>query len=137
MAARVQLHGCYMHYKLDGVDSDYSGKQRLLHKTCGDDTGGFVNGGSGGGFEEMRKAAFGALESGVVSGDGFCKTRYELMEVMAQCEGGLGGCECGECVSSAVEIAEGECGGSVSGEIYLAECFLSFAYHPEESHPGN
>lgn len=126
-----------MHYKLDGVDSDYSGKQRLLHKTCGDDVGGFISGGSGGGFEEMRKAAFGVLESGVVSGDGFCKTNYELMEVMAQCEGGLGGCECGECVSSAVEIAEGECSGSVSGEIYLAECFLSFAYHPEELHPGN
>ncbi|KAK9919421.1 hypothetical protein M0R45_028013 [Rubus argutus] len=44
VAARVQLHGCYLHYKLDGVDSDYSGKQRPLHKTCGDDVGGFIRG---------------------------------------------------------------------------------------------
>ncbi|XP_050383184.1 plasmodesmata-located protein 2-like [Argentina anserina] len=133
VAARVQLHGCYMRYKLEGVDSDYSGKKRLLHKSCGEG-GGSINGGVGG-FEEMRSAAFGVLESGVVSGEGFCKTRYELIDVMAQCEGGLGGCECGECVSSAVQVAEEECGGSLSGEIYLAECFLSFAYHPDdESH---
>ncbi|XP_004304781.1 PREDICTED: cysteine-rich repeat secretory protein 3 [Fragaria vesca subsp. vesca] len=135
VAARVQLRGCYMHYKLEGIDHlDYSSKERLLHKSCGQG-GGSINGGLGG-FEEMRRAAFGVLESGVVSGEGFCKTRYELVDVMAQCEGGLGGCECGECVSGAVQIAEEECGGSVSGEIYLAECFLSFAYHPDdESHP--
>ncbi|XP_062005404.1 plasmodesmata-located protein 2-like [Rosa rugosa] len=135
VAARVQLHGCYMHYKLEGTDTDDSSKESLLHKSCGEG-GGSINGGSGG-FEEMMRAAFGVLENGVVSGEGFFKTRYELVDVMAQCEGGLGGCECGECVSSGVQIAEEECGGSVSGEIYLAECFLSFAYHPDdESHPG-
>ncbi|PQQ18968.1 protein CHROMATIN REMODELING 20 [Prunus yedoensis var. nudiflora] len=132
VSARVQLHGCYMHYMLDGFDSE-SSNHKLMHKTCGE-----LSNGLAGGFEEMRDAAFAALESGIVmNGDGFYKTSYEAVQVMAQCVGGLGGCECGECVSSAVQIAEAECGAALSGQIYLEECFLSYTYHPDEipDHP--
>ncbi|XP_009333590.2 plasmodesmata-located protein 3-like [Pyrus x bretschneideri] len=127
VSARVQLHGCYVHYELDGIDSEPS-NDRLMHKTCGED---FANGVAAV-FEEMRDAAFAALESGVADGGGFCKTGYEAVQVMAQCSGGLGGCECGECVGRAVQIAEEECGGAVSGQIYLEECLLSYSYHPDE-----
>ncbi|KAI5326722.1 hypothetical protein L3X38_035796 [Prunus dulcis] len=132
VSARVQLHGCYMHYELDGYDSE-SSNHKLMHQTCGE-----LSNGLAGGFEEMRDTAFAALESGIVmNGDGFYKTSYEAVQVMAQCVGGLGTCECGLCVSSAVQIAEAECGAALSGQIYLEECFLSYTYHPDEipDHP--
>ncbi|KAM1095852.1 hypothetical protein ACFXTH_010608 [Malus domestica] len=116
-SARVQLHGCYVHYELDGVDSEPF-NDRLMHKTYGED----LANGVAAVFEEMRDAAFAALESEVAGGGGFCKTGYEAVQVMAQCSGGLGGCECGKCVGRAVQIAEEECGGAVSGQIYLEEC---------------
>lgn len=136
VSARVQLRGCYLHYELDGFDSE-SSNHKLMHKTCGE-----LSNGLAGGFEEMRDAAFAALESGIVmNGDGFYKTTYEAIQVMAQCVGGLGACECGGCVSSAVQIAEAECGAALSGQIYLEECFLSYTNHPDEipdhPHPGN
>ncbi|PQQ18965.1 cysteine-rich repeat secretory protein 11 [Prunus yedoensis var. nudiflora] len=85
VSARVQLHGCYMHYKLDGFDSE-SSNHKLMHKTCGE-----LSNGLAGGFEEMRDAAFAALESGIVmNGDGFYKTSYEAVQVMAQCVGAWG-----------------------------------------------
>ncbi|CAN6714726.1 unnamed protein product [Malus baccata var. baccata] len=85
------LHGCYVHYELDGVDSEPF-NDRLMHKTCGEDL------------------ANGVAAVEVADGGGFCKTGYEAVQVMAQCSGGLGGCECGEC------------------------CLLSYSYHPDE-HP--
>ncbi|KAK3012012.1 hypothetical protein RJ639_011143 [Escallonia herrerae] len=54
--------------------------------------------------------------------------KYEDMHVMAECEGTLGACECGECVSNAVEVAQDECTDSVSGQIYVDHCFLSYSY---------
>ncbi|KAM1994878.1 hypothetical protein ACFX16_011021 [Malus domestica] len=107
----------YVHYELDGVDSEPF-NDRLMHKTCGED----LANGVAAVFEEMRDAAFAALESEVADGGGFCKTGYEAVQVTAQCSGGLGGCECGKCVGRAVQIAEEECGGAVSGQIYLEEC---------------
>jgi hypothetical protein len=60
--------------------------------------------------------------------------------MMAQCEGDLGGCECGECVNNAEQIAQEECGESVSGEIYLDKCFISYTFYPDgkpiNPHPG-
>ncbi|CAN6575383.1 unnamed protein product [Malus baccata var. baccata] len=116
VSARVQLHGCY---ELDGVDSEPF-NDRLMHKTCGEDL------------------ANGVAASEVADCGGFCKTGYEAVQLMAQCSGGLGGCECGECVGRAVQIAEEECGGAVSGQIYLEDCLLSYSYHPDkipDEHP--
>lgn len=137
MKARIQLLGCYTHYEADNFDEPESTSTiNLLHKTCGQsqamDLGGFV---------EMRDAAFAAMESGVVSGNGFYKSSYDSVQVMAQCEGDLGACDCGECVGKAVQIGQEECGNSVSGEIYLDKCFISYTYYPGgipgHSKPGN
>ncbi|XP_059669069.1 plasmodesmata-located protein 2-like [Cornus florida] len=130
--ARVQLSGCYVHYEVDGSES--SGLE-LLHKTCSESKA------VSSGFEELREGAFAALESGVMSGHGFCDMSYESMRVMAQCGGSLGDCECGECVSYAARIALDECGYSLSGQVYLGNCFISYSYYrngmPSDSYKEN
>lgn len=128
MAARIHLYGCYMRYEPEGV-LEVSSKHELVYKSCVEPKQVVVVGT----FKEMRGRAFAALESGIANGgrDGFYETRYISMEVMGQCEGDLEGCECEECVNNAVQIAEEECGGAVSGQIYLDKCFISFSYHPK------
>ncbi|KAJ0702884.1 putative Gnk2-like domain-containing protein [Helianthus annuus] len=126
VAARLQLLGCYMLYEVAGF-AQISGME-LLYKTCGSSNG-------GGGFEERRDSAFSALESGIGNGNGngnggFYTTSYESLYVLGQCQGDLGGEDCGECVKSAVQRAEVECGGSTSGQIYLHRCFVSYSYYP-------
>ena len=137
MAARIQLFGCYTHYEADGFHEPdaTNSKTNLLYKICGESEA------VDGGFVELRDSAFAALESGVVSGNGFFSSSYDSVQVTAQCEGDLGGCDCGECVNNAVQVAQEECGNSVSGEIYLDKCFISYSYYPDgtrgNSKPGN
>ncbi|KAJ6434188.1 hypothetical protein OIU84_017823 [Salix udensis] len=50
---------------------------------------------------------------------------------MAQCQGDLRGCDCGECVSAAIQVAEEKCRRSVSGQVYLDECFMSYTFYPD------
>ncbi|XP_027183749.1 cysteine-rich repeat secretory protein 3-like [Coffea eugenioides] len=122
LPARVQLSGCSIHYRADGVQT--SGLQ-LLHKSCSGQTGSI-------GFPERRDAAFAAVQECIMSGQGFCEETCESIHVMAQCDGNLGACDCGECVNTAVEIAQETCGYSVSGEIYLDGCFVSYKYQGNE-----
>ncbi|KAF2287580.1 hypothetical protein GH714_001381 [Hevea brasiliensis] len=130
-AARVQLNGCYFHYETDGFDDDDSTpKHELLHETCSEKKAG------DGGFIAVRDAAFIAMESEGVNDKGFYEADYEHVHVMAQCEGDLWGCDCSECVGIAVEIAQKDCGSSVSGQVYLDKCFLSYAYN-SKGKPGN
>ena len=121
VSARIQLHGCYVHYEADEF-IEQSSKYELLHKTCDEKKAVAM------GFEEVRDAAFVAVESGVIDGDGYCKENYELMQVIAQCEGDLGPCDCGKCVSIAVQITQEEGRSSLSGQIYLDNCFISYGY---------
>lgn len=123
--ARIQLSGCYAHYQEeeDGAETN-SRPDQLLHMACSKHKI------KRSGFEEMKYAAFAALESGVISGNGFCEMTYESIHVVAQCADSLGKCDCGECVNNAVQIAgEDECRYSVSGEIYLDSCFISYDYY--------
>lgn len=122
VAARIQLQGCYLLYEVAGF-AQISGLE-LLYKTCG----GTNSGGSG--FEERRDTAFSTLESGVTSGNGFYTTSYESMVVLGQCQGDLGTSDCGSCVKTAVQRAQVECGSSISGQIYLHKCFISYSYYP-------
>ncbi|XP_059436071.1 plasmodesmata-located protein 3-like [Corylus avellana] len=135
MAARVQLFGCYTHYEAGGFHETSTSKTNLRHNTCGESKV------AANGFVELWDAAFAALIDGIVHGNGFYTTNYESVQVMAQCEGDLGGCECGECVSNAEQIAHEECGESVSGEIYLDKCFISYTFNPDgipaNPHPEN
>lgn len=122
MAARVQLYGCYLLYEISGF-TQISGME-LLYKTCG------TTNVAGTGFEERRDTAFSVMENGVVSGHGFYATNYQSMYVLAQCEGDLGDSDCSECVKTAVQRSEVECGSSISGQIYLHKCFISYSYYP-------
>ncbi|KAI4318164.1 hypothetical protein L6164_025967 [Bauhinia variegata] len=122
IAARVQLLGCYMLYEVSGF-AQISGMQ-LLFKTCG------ATNVAGTGFEERRDTAFSALENGVVSGHGFYTTSYQSVYVLGQCEGDIGDSDCGECVKNAVQRAQVECGRSISAQIFLHKCFVSFSYFP-------
>ncbi|KAF9670163.1 hypothetical protein SADUNF_Sadunf13G0040000 [Salix dunnii] len=124
LAARVHLDGCYLKYETDGPVEEPS-THELLHKTCSERMV------EGDGFEEAKHAAFAAMESGVVSEGGFYETNYENLHAMAQCQGDLRGCDCGECVSAAIQVAEEKCGHSVSSQVYLDECFMSYTYYPD------
>ncbi|KAK9072423.1 hypothetical protein SSX86_008857 [Deinandra increscens subsp. villosa] len=130
VAARIQLLGCYMLYEVSGF-AQISGME-MLYKTCGKANAG------GSGFQERRDAAFSSLESVVGSGNGgFYTTSYESVYVLGQCQGDLGASDCGNCVKSAVQRAQVECGSSVSGQIYLHRCFISYNYHPNGTPRSN
>ncbi|KAL0283997.1 UNVERIFIED_CONTAM: Plasmodesmata-located protein 4 [Sesamum angustifolium] len=123
LPARIQLSGCYVHYQEeDGAEAD-PGTDRVLHQACSKHRV------KKNGYEEMKYAALAALDSCVVSGNGFCETTYEAIHVVGQCAGSLRACDCGACVDSAARIAEDECRYSVSGEIYLDGCFVSYEYN--------
>lgn len=122
IAARIQLSGCYMLYEVAGF-ADVSGME-MLYKVCG------RNNIAGSGFEEKRDTALNMLESGVVSGHGFYAANYQALYVLGQCEGDVGDSDCGECVNIAAQRAQSECGSSVSGQVYLHKCFISYSYYP-------
>lgn len=121
-AARIQLQGCYMLYEVAGFPQ-VSGME-MLYKTCSGKNIG------GAGFEEKRDTALNSLENGIGSGNGFYTTSYQSVYVLGQCEGDLSTSDCGQCAQTAVQRAQVECGSSVSGQIYLDKCFVSYSYYP-------
>ncbi|XP_047317743.1 plasmodesmata-located protein 2-like isoform X2 [Impatiens glandulifera] len=122
VAARIQLLGCYMMYEVSGFPQ-ISGME-LLFKSC--------NGKNreGSGFEERRDTALSSLMNGIGSGNGFYTTSYQSVYVLGQCEGDVGNGDCVECVKSAVQKAQVECGSSISGQVYLHKCFISYSFYP-------
>ncbi|CAN4120646.1 unnamed protein product [Withania somnifera] len=122
VAARIQLLGCYMLYEVTGFPQ-ISGME-MLYKTCSGKNA------PGSGFEERRDTAFSSLENGISASNGFYTANYESVYVLGQCEGDVGSADCGECVKIAVQKAQVECGSSVSGQVFLHKCFVSFNYYP-------
>ncbi|KAK6138764.1 hypothetical protein DH2020_027492 [Rehmannia glutinosa] len=122
IAARIQLFGCYMLYEVSGF-VQISGME-MLYKSCSGKNVG------GAGFEERRDTALTSLENGMSSGNGFYTTSYEAVYVLGQCEGDVGASDCVECVKSAVQRAQVECGSSIGGQIYLHKCFIGYSYYP-------
>ncbi|XP_030477597.1 plasmodesmata-located protein 1 isoform X1 [Syzygium oleosum] len=120
-AARVQLKGCYLKYRISGFqeapDTD------VVYKVCGSE--------KDGGFGAKREAAFGMVASGVVDGGGFYAGSYGNVYVLGQCEGDavIGG-DCEGCVKDALERLEAECGEAISGQVYMNKCYVSFSYYP-------
>lgn len=143
--ARVQLHGCYIQYQTDqklpetttSLIVESKSRNLLLHKECGEPVvASYAK------FKElMMEEAFVTLESGILNSNGYYATNYKSVKVMAQCGGDSDTCECSECVSDAVLVAREECGSSISAQIYLDKCFMSYTYLPESdgnnSVPGN
>ena len=111
-----------MRYEIAGF-KQVSGTE-LLYKVCGSIKA------SGSGFEERRDTAFGMMEKGVEGEDEFYTGTYESVYVLGQCEGDVGGSDCGDCVSTAVQSVKTDCGDSISGQIYLHKCYISYSYYP-------
>lgn len=123
VAARVQLHGCYLRYEISGFKQ--VSDTELLYKTCGSIRA------EGTGFEQRRDTAFDMVEDGVKSGSSLFYTgTYQSVYVLGQCDGDLDPNNCGDCVKNAVQKATSECGDSISGQIYLQKCYLSYSYYP-------
>ncbi|XP_057480837.1 plasmodesmata-located protein 2-like isoform X2 [Actinidia eriantha] len=122
IAARIQLTGCYMRYEVAGF-KQVSGTE-LLYKVCGSTRA------SGAGFGDRLRMALGEIVKGIEGSNGFYTGTYESVFVLGQCEGDLGSGDCVDCAKSAVDRAQSECGDSISGQIYLQKCYVSYAYYP-------
>lgn len=144
-AARVQLEGCYAQYETEGSDQSGSNNVvddqdlQVLHVVCGEAREKDHIDGDDNYYAMELEGAFGALESGIQNSvnNGFYSGRYESVEMMAQCEGDVERCECSECVSDAVQVAQRQCLASLSAQIYLQKCFITYTYHPQHSFSGN
>lgn len=121
VAARIQLNGCYLRYEIAGF-KQISGTD-FIYRVCGSSQA------SGADFEEKRDSAFDMVEKGVVGG--FYTGSYESIYVLGQCEGDLSGGDCGDCVKIALERVKAECGNSLSGQVYLHKCYISYNYYTQ------
>ncbi|CAN8247866.1 unnamed protein product [Cochlearia groenlandica] len=127
-AARVQLAGCYLRYEVSGFRQT-SGTE-MLYRVCGKKHSGDPE------LAGKRDTAFGMAANGVKTGGnggggggGFYTGQYESVYVLGQCEGSLGNSDCGECVKDGFDKAKSECGDSISGQVYLHKCFVSYSYY--------
>ncbi|XP_024982201.1 cysteine-rich repeat secretory protein 11-like [Cynara cardunculus var. scolymus] len=122
IAARVQLDGCYLRYEVVGFPPATA--TDVLFKQCGS------NRASGSGFDDRLESALSQIEKGVVTGKGYYAGEYQSVYVLGQCEGDLGNGECVNCVKTAAENGRSSCGSSISGRIYLQQCYISYTYYP-------
>ncbi|PWA66375.1 gnk2-like domain-containing protein [Artemisia annua] len=123
IAARVQLVGCSMLYEIVGFPP--TSPTDVLFKNCGSGKA------SGSGFDSRLESALGEVVKGVGGGGkGFYANAYESVYVLAQCEGDLGSGDCVNCVKSGVESVRSACGSSLSGQVYLEKCYVSYTYYP-------
>ncbi|KAK7245322.1 hypothetical protein RIF29_40162 [Crotalaria pallida] len=124
-AARVQLSGCYLRYQVVGFKQ--VPQTQLLYKVCGSKK---VRDGAD--FESKRDSAFGMVENGVKSSGNnlFYTGSFQSLYVLGQCEGDLENDDCGACVKSAEDLAKAQCGDSISAQVYLQGCFISYSFYP-------
>ncbi|KAJ6403631.1 hypothetical protein OIU84_011939 [Salix udensis] len=124
VAARVQLSGCYLKYEVAGFKQ--VSETELLYKVCGSTKA------SGTEFEGRRDAAFETMVDGLRNGSKglFYTGENQSVFVLGQCEGDLSSGDCGDCVNTAVQSVKSECGDSISGQLYLNKCYLSYSYYP-------
>ncbi|KAJ0453973.1 putative Gnk2-like domain-containing protein [Helianthus annuus] len=122
IAARVQLDGCYLRYEVIGFP--VASAADFLYKQCGSGRA------SGSGFDSRLESALEEVEKGVGNGKGYYAGEYQSVDVLGQCEGGLGSTDCEKCVKAAAERGRSECGSSISGRVYLQQCYVSYKYNP-------
>ncbi|KAH6771313.1 hypothetical protein C2S52_016116 [Perilla frutescens var. hirtella] len=124
VAARAQLNGCYLRYEITGFRQ--ASQTEFVYKVCGSTRA------SGSGFGDKLDMALGEIAKGVASGNGggFYAGGFQSVYVLGQCQGDLAGGDCVNCVKTAAEKAKSECGGSISAQIYLQECYISYTYYP-------
>ncbi|XP_050366141.1 plasmodesmata-located protein 1-like [Argentina anserina] len=133
VAARVQLGGCYLHYEI--ADLKPSDATAFLYKRCDDQA-------KAAGIGEKRDTAFGILENDVKNSTspevgGLYTSSYDTVNVSGQCEGTLANqLDCLTCLQSASQKARTECGDSISGQIYLYSCYISYSASSNASANG-
>ncbi|GMJ00747.1 plasmodesmata-located protein 1, PLASMODESMATA-LOCATED PROTEIN 1A [Hibiscus trionum] len=126
VAARVQLSGCYLRYEVAGFKQ--VPETEFLYKVCGSSSQASSMRTE---LESKRETAFNMAEDGVKSGSSLFYTGdYQSVYVLGQCEGDLGTANCGDCVKTAFETAKEDCGDSVSAQVYLDKCYISYSYYP-------
>ncbi|KAL3531192.1 hypothetical protein ACH5RR_010514 [Cinchona calisaya] len=128
IAARVQLQGCYLRYEVSGFRQVSS--TELLYKICGSTQA------SGVGFQDRLDTALGEIAKGVGS-NGFYTGGYQSVYVLGQCEGDLASGDCVNCVKIAAQKAKSECSYSISAQIYLQQCYITYTYYPNGVVPTN
>ncbi|KAL6516203.1 hypothetical protein OROGR_019508 [Orobanche gracilis] len=121
IAARVQLSGCYLRYESSGFPQR-SGTD-FLYNVCGS------NRVDGDGFDGIFSPALGEMANGV-GNLGFYEGVYWSVYMLGQCEGDLSGGDCVNCVKNAIDQAKSRCGNSISAQIYLQKCFISYTFYP-------
>ncbi|KAL4558623.1 hypothetical protein LXL04_036824 [Taraxacum kok-saghyz] len=122
IAARVQLDGCYMRYEVVGFPP--ASATTLLYKQCAS------NRASGSGFDDRLESALEQIQKGIGNGKGYYAAAYQSIYVLGQCEGDLGTADCVNCVKTAAENGRSACGSSLSGRIYLQQCYIGYTYYP-------
>ncbi|KAL6212950.1 hypothetical protein ACLB2K_018165 [Fragaria x ananassa] len=125
LLARVQLRGCYLRYEI--ADAKPFEATEFIFKRCD------VYQAKAGALGKKRDTAFGILENNVknstsngVCTSGFYTGSYDTVGVSGQCEGSLVNQDCLACLQSASQKAKTECGDSISGQIYLNKCYISY-----------
>ncbi|KAL2236397.1 cysteine-rich repeat secretory protein 3-like isoform X1 [Sesamum indicum] len=124
VAARVQLNACYLRYEISGFRQ--TNPTEFLYKVCGSTRA------SGAGFGDRLDTALEEIVKGLGSGNsaGFYAGGFQSVYVLGQCEGDLDGGECVNCVKNAIDSAKSECSSSISAQIYLQQCYISYTYYP-------
>jgi hypothetical protein len=132
IASRVQLTGCYLRYELTGFQQ-VPGDQ-MLYKICGSGQG------TESGFGERLDSALQEVVKGVGNGNGFYAGGFNSVYVLGQCEGDLGSGDCVQCIKTGVDRVKSECGSTISGQMYMQQCYISYSYYPNgvpnRSQPG-
>ncbi|GJX40956.1 anticodon-binding aminoacyl-tRNA synthetase, class 1a [Tanacetum coccineum] len=129
--ARAQLLGCYMWYELDAYHVDYPPVNRLWHEQCG------VLSGTESDFDRYKNRLLNELVHSVGNKKGYYAIRGNVfydpyVNVLGQCEGDLGVDDCVNCVKTAVDFAQADCGSAFNGDVYLHKCYISYSdggYH--------
>ncbi|GLJ37105.1 hypothetical protein SUGI_0752220 [Cryptomeria japonica] len=132
VGARLQLRGCFLRY---GNSKFFSAPgEQLVYKACSPETT------TDPGFFSKRDNVLSGLEQGSFSGNNFRVTSSgdsnegPPIYGYAQCEGDLSWPECADCVLNAATDLKRICPNSVSGQVYLQKCYVSYTQGDSHSH---
>ncbi|KAL6564026.1 hypothetical protein OROHE_005266 [Orobanche hederae] len=121
IAARVQLTGCYLRYESSGFPQRTG--TDFLYNVCGS------NRVDADGFGGIFDPALGVMANGM-GNLGFYEGVYGSVYMLGQCEGDLSGGDCVNCVKNAINQTKSKCGNSISAQIYLQKCYISYTFYP-------
>ncbi|KAF6150838.1 hypothetical protein GIB67_020921 [Kingdonia uniflora] len=121
----LQLQGCFIKY--DNATFLGAEDKNVVLKKCGPIIGYDV------GIISQRDAVLDGLGSGGgpyrVGGSG-------KVQGMGQCVGDLSLNECQSCITEAIQRLKTDCGGAVSGDVFLGKCYARYSLGGADSRAG-